>query len=128
VNGIGNECWYVSVHALVRIHVRLSPTLTIEDVATKALTNGHAQVDIQANSSNAHAGIILILGEQESVVMVMMVRVAGMAPRLGAARHGGRREVLFAVYRRGPVEKGRGARRELEMVRAFTLGLRAKNT
>ena len=70
---------------------QLSLTLAVEDVAADALANGHAQVDIQANSGNAHASVILVLGQQECViVMMVVVRVAGMAPRLCTGRHGGR--------------------------------------
>jgi len=53
--------------------------LTIEDVSAKALADGHAQVDIEANSGNAHAGIILVLGQQKRVVMVMVVMQVRMA-------------------------------------------------
>lgn len=58
-------------------------TLAIEDVSTKALADGHAQVDIEADSGNAHASVILVLGQQKGVVVVMVVvvmqvRVASM--------------------------------------------------
>jgi hypothetical protein len=66
-------------------------TLAIEDVSSKPLANSHAQVDIQANPGDAHAGVILVLGKQESVVVVVMV--AAMVACLRMARHGGRSKV-----------------------------------
>jgi hypothetical protein len=86
------------------LHIQ-SLTLTIEDVSSEPLANGHAQVDIETNPGDAHAGVILVLGEQESVVVVMVV--AGMVACLRMARHGGRSKVSFAMDRRGPVEQGR---------------------
>jgi hypothetical protein len=66
-------------------------TLAVEDVAAKPLAHGHAQIDIQADARDADASIVLVLGEQEGVVvMVVVVRVAGVPTdllRLG--RHGG---------------------------------------
>lgn len=56
-------------------------TLAIEDVSAKALADGHAQVDIEADSGNAHTSITLVLGQQKGVVVVMVVvqvRVASM--------------------------------------------------
>ena len=38
-------------------------TLTIEDVSANPLAHGHAQVDIQANASDADAGIVFVLGQ-----------------------------------------------------------------
>jgi hypothetical protein len=80
-------------------------TLAIEDVSSKPLAHGHAQVDIQADSGDAHAGVILVLGQQEGVVVVMMV--TGMVACLRLAGHGGRSEVSFAMNCRGPVKQGR---------------------
>jgi hypothetical protein len=61
VDGVGNECWQVLVQVNVNTHVHL--TLTIEDVASKALANGHAQVDVEADFGDAHAGVIFVLGQ-----------------------------------------------------------------
>lgn len=84
-------------------------TLAIEDVAAKALAHGHAQVDVETNAGDAHAGIILVLGQQEGVVVVVMVcvRVAGVASclRLGCRRHCGRGNMLSAVGKRRPVQR-----------------------
>ena len=41
-------------------------TLAIEDVPADSLAYGHAQIDIQANASDADASIIFILRQQES--------------------------------------------------------------
>ena len=74
-------------------------TLAVEDVASKALADGHAQVDVEANLGDAHASVILVLGQQERVVVVMVVvGMASMLPFLRGACHGGRGKVLFAVY------------------------------
>jgi len=82
-------------------------TLTVEHIAAKALAHGHAQVHIQADPCDAHAGVILVLGEEEGVVVVVVVRVAGVTARLrvGVAGHGGRGNVSYAVDCRGPVER-----------------------
>jgi hypothetical protein len=105
VDGIGDECWRTLVQVTLELHVQML-TLAIEDVSSKPLTNSHAQVDIEANPGDAHAGVILVLGEQEGVVVVMVV--AGMVACLRMARHGGRSKVSFAMDRRGPVKQGRG--------------------
>ena len=80
-------------------------TLAVEDVASKALADGHAQVDVEANLGDAHASVILVLGQQERVVVVMVVvGMASMLPFLRGACHGGRGKVWFAVDGGGPVE------------------------
>jgi hypothetical protein len=80
-------------------------TLAVEDVASKALADGHAQVDVEANLGDAHASVILVLGQQERVVVVMVVvGMASMLPFLRGACHGGRGKVWFAVYGGRPVE------------------------
>lgn len=93
--------------SVVRILHTSSITLAIEDVAAKALAHSHAQVDIEANLGDADAGVVLVLGQQEGVIMVVVVRVARMAAglRLRLRRHGGRGNVSYAVRRRGPVER-----------------------
>lgn len=80
-------------------------TLAVEDVASKALADSHAQVDVEANLGDAHAGVILVLGQQERVVVVMVVvGMASMLPFLRGACHGGRGKVWFAVDSGRPVE------------------------
>jgi hypothetical protein len=80
-------------------------TLAVEDVASKALADGHAQVDVEANLGDAHASVILVLGQQERVVVVMVVvGMASMLPFLRGACHGGRGKVWFAVDSGRPVE------------------------
>ena len=81
-------------------------TLAVEDVASKALADSHAQVDVEANLGDAHASVILVLGQQERVVVVMVVVVgmASMLPFLRGACHGGRGKVWFAVDGGRPVE------------------------
>jgi hypothetical protein len=103
VDGIGDE----GCEALVQVTVYacMHLTLTVEDVSSEALADGHAQVDVEANLGDAHAGVILVLGQEESVIVVMVVvGVAGMVPLLRRARHGGRGKVWFAVDGGGPVE------------------------
>ena len=67
--------------------------LTVEDVAADTFAHGHAQVDIQSDARDAHAGIVLVLGDEVCVVMVVVmavVRVARVAARLRLRRaHGG---------------------------------------
>jgi hypothetical protein len=69
-------------------------TLAVESVAANALAHGHAQVDVEANTGDAHAGIIFVLGYEERVVVGMgvAVRVAGMAAcvRVHGSGGGGR--------------------------------------
>ena len=80
-------------------------TLAVEDVASKALADSHAQVDVEANLGDAHASVILVLGQQERVVVVMVVvGMASMLPFLRGACHGGRGKVWFAVDGGRPVE------------------------
>lgn len=80
-------------------------TLAVEDVASKALADSHAQVDVEANLGDAHASVILVLGQQERVVVVMVVvGMASMLPFLRGACHGGRGKVWFAVDSGRPVE------------------------
>lgn len=47
--------------------------LRIEGVAAGALGDGHAQVRVQANASDAHAGVILVGGGEVDVIMVVVV-------------------------------------------------------
>lgn len=50
--------------------------LGIEHVSTKSLADSHTNVDIQTNASDADAGVILVTGQQRSVVAVTVgVRV-----------------------------------------------------
>lgn len=97
--------------------------LAVEDVASGALADGHAEIDVQADAGDAHAGILLVGGEQVRIVVgVVVVRVARMAAglrlllRLGG--HGGWGNVSCAVDGRGPIE--RAARRGCG---AFSRGL-----
>lgn len=85
-----------SVHCVVL-------TLAVEDITAYPLTHGHAQIDIQANAGDADAGIVLVLGQQECVVVVVMVRVARMPVAVCEARHGSG-NVSCAVCGRGPVQ------------------------
>lgn len=63
----------------------------MKDVTTYALAHGHAQVDIEADARDADTGIFFVLGNKICVVvMVVVVRVAGVAARLGLVHaHGG---------------------------------------
>ena len=74
VEGVGNHCFRV------------------EHVATHTLGYGHAQVRSEANSGDAHASIILILGREVDIVVVMVVSVAvamaAVASSLGESCHG----------------------------------------
>ena len=76
VDGVGNECW----QALVDVHINAPDhlTLTIEDVASEALADSHAQVDVEANLGDAHAGVILVLGQEKGVIVMVMVGMPGM--------------------------------------------------
>jgi hypothetical protein len=63
----------------------------VEDVSTHALAQCHAQVDVQTQSRNAHASVLLILRDQVGivVVMVVMAEAVGMSsmPALLLVRH-----------------------------------------
>ena len=79
-------------------------TLTIEDITSYPLAHGHAQVDIEANAGDAYAGIVFVLGQQECVVVVVvMVRVASMPMAVREARHSSG-NVSCAVRGRAPVQ------------------------
>lgn len=79
-------------------------TLTVEDVTAEPLAHGHAQVDVQANAGDAYAGIVLVLGQQEGVVvMVVMVRVASMSTALRLGRHSSG-NVSCAMRGRAPIK------------------------
>jgi hypothetical protein len=109
VDGVGNQGYL-----LLAVAGHLSTAvlaLAVEDVAADALADGHAQVDVQADARDAHAGVVLVLGHQICVVvMVVVVRVAAVAARLGPGRahggSGGRGNVSGAVGGRGPSEDG----------------------
>jgi hypothetical protein len=108
VDGVGGERCTLSENCPPSsLRLRLRRTLAVEDVAAKPLSHGHAQVDIQPDAGDAHAGIVLVLRQQEGVVVVMVVvAVAGVPVAVGEARHGSS-NVSCAVRGRGPV-KGRG--------------------
>ena len=65
----------------------------MEDIASYAFTDGHAQVHIQPYPGNAHAGIVLIRRRQVRGVMVVVVAAVGMSCMLSGLhfgrRHGG---------------------------------------
>ena len=90
--------------------------LAVEDIAPGAFADGHAEIDVEANLCDAHARILLVLGEQIGVVMgVVVVRMARMAAGLRLrlrGGHGERGNVSCAVSSRGPIEsrtrRGRG--------------------
>lgn len=104
----------LSQHVFLSLLLPTMLTLAVEDVAAHALADGHAQVDVQANAGDAHAGVVLVLGQEKGVVMVVVVvvRVAGMAAclRLYGRGHGQRGSVSSGVGGRGPVERRRGGR------------------
>lgn len=114
VDGVGDECWQalVDVHSNAPGHL----TLTVEDVAPEAFADRHAQVDVEANLGDAHAGVILVLGQEEGVVVVVVV---GMMPHLRDACHGGRGKEWFAVDGRRPVAEGRRMRQIGKVLGAF---------
>jgi hypothetical protein len=62
------------------------------------------------------------------VVVVVVVRVAGVASGRGVGRHGARGNVSYAMHRRGPVEKGRRGQRVFRVVRAFWRCLGAEHS
>lgn len=81
----------------------------MEDVATDTLAHGHAQIDIEANSGDAHAGILFVLRSEIRVVVVVVVAmgVASVGARLRLRRrdaHGGRGNVSYAVDGFRPME------------------------
>lgn len=84
--------------------------LAMKDVASNALADGHAQIDVQADARNAHTGIVLVLGHKICVIMMVVVRVAAVTARLRLGRagrahgSGGRGKVLLAMGGRSPVE------------------------
>ena len=55
--------------------------LRVEGVATQALCDGHAQVGVETNAGDAHAGVGLVSRRQVGIVVVMMVvaEAVGMA-------------------------------------------------
>lgn len=68
----------------------------VEDISTRTLCNGHAEIDIQANPGDAHARIVLVLARQVRVVAMVVVmsgvRMASMSTLLdGGGGGGGRR-------------------------------------
>lgn len=73
---------------------RNSLRLRIEDNASCPFCNGHAQVHIQPDTCDLHAGIALVGAGQVGVVVMMVVttavRVAAVTARLG--RHSRRRQ------------------------------------
>jgi hypothetical protein len=107
VDGIGDKCFILLAYGDAGCCVMLSLTLAVEDVAADTLAHGHAQVDIESNSGDAHTSILLVLrGEVRIVVMVVVpVRVARVGARLRLrGAHGGRRNVSCAVDRLRPME------------------------
>jgi hypothetical protein len=106
VDGVGNQGYMLSGGEGRLSTVVLA--LAVEDVAADTLADGHAQVDVQADARDAHTGIVLVLGHKVCVVVMVVVRVAAVAARLGLRRaHGGGREkVLAAMGGRGPIEGG----------------------
>ena len=98
-------------------------TLAVKDISAEALPYSHAQIDVETNSGDAHACILLVRGQQIRVIVSMMVMtMTGMASRLRAVggRHGGSRggEVSYAMGRPGPIEP----RREHRRARRFCKG------
>lgn len=85
----------------------------MKDVAASAFGYGHAQVHIETDAGDAHAGIVLVLGDQVCIVaMVVVVRMAGVGA--GVAHGGGRGDrVSRAMDGRGPIEAGGGCFVEL---------------
>jgi hypothetical protein len=97
---VGQNCGRFSVPPIY-------PTLTVEDVAANSLSHRHAQIDIQANAGDAHASVVLVLGEQEGVVVVVvMVPVARVPMAVCEARHSSG-DVSCAVGDRSPIERAR---------------------
>lgn len=106
MEGIGDESCQRSVLGSLGRASELA--LAVEDIAPGAFADGHAEIDVEANLCDAHARVLLVLGEQVGVVMgVVVMRVARMAAglrlRLGGG-HGGRGNVSCAVDGGGPVE------------------------
>jgi len=90
--------------------------LAVEDVASKAFRQGHAQVNKEADAREAHARFFLVgRGQVVIVVRVVVVAVAGVASllRLGRRCHDGWVQMASAVGSRSPVEE-RGFRRTRE--------------
>jgi hypothetical protein len=57
--------------------------MRVEHVASCTLSDGHAQVGVETDPGNAHAGIVLVLRcEVDIVVMMVVMMVAGEAPSL----------------------------------------------
>lgn len=82
-----------------------SLALAVEDVAPDALGDGHAHVDIEPDARDPHAGVFLVLGEEERVVVrVVVVPVAAVAASL-IRGHDARKVVSWPVGSRGPVEQ-----------------------
>ena len=71
----GNRCKSQYVRGQVRHAVpRIgNHGLRVEHVTSDALGEGHAQVGVEANSSDAHAGIILVLRGEIDIVMVVVM-------------------------------------------------------
>lgn len=61
----------------------------VEDISTRTLCNGHAEIDIQANPGNAHAGIVLILARQVRVVAMVVVMSGVRMARVSTLGRGG---------------------------------------
>jgi len=62
--------------------------LGIEHITADALGKGHAEIRVQADPGDADTGILLVRGSEIQIVMVMMaVRVAGMAAGLAGGAH-----------------------------------------
>lgn len=64
--------------------------LRVEGVAAGAFGDGHAQVGVEADARDAHTGVVFVLrGEVDIIMVVVMVvvRMAGVAPCLGSRAH-----------------------------------------
>src|SRR4051812_13423052 len=82
-------------------------TLAMEDVASHSLSNSHAEINVEADSSDPHSSIFLIGGYQIGIIVAMVVMgMTSMAASLclGATRHGGRGNVSHAMGCGGPIE------------------------
>lgn len=111
MDGVGDERFKLLAKAALGSLALLA--LAVEDITAESLADRHAQIDVQANSGDAHARILLVLRHEVRIVVVMVVPVgvSGVFPGLRArGAHGGRGTVSYAVGGGGPIER-RGSRR-----------------